>query len=96
MVHELKTWPEYFQAVISDKKKFEIRKNDRDFKVNDELILKEFNPDNQEYTGRVAHCIVTYTLDKQPFVLDGYICMAIWIYAWYTTDKEDEDKCQEK
>lgn len=39
MIHELKILPEYFEAVTSGRKQFEIRKNDRDFKVGDQLIL---------------------------------------------------------
>ncbi|MDF2680174.1 MAG: hypothetical protein K0R47_1364 [Brevibacillus sp.] len=38
-VHELKTWPEYFNAVMDGTKKAEIRKNDRGFKVRDALLL---------------------------------------------------------
>jgi len=54
MVHDLKTWPLYFAAVSSGKKTFEIRKNDRDFKVGDILILKEFIPCKQcDGGGRV-------------------------------------------
>ena len=34
-IHELKTLPEYFDAVFMGKKNFEIRKNDRDYKVGD-------------------------------------------------------------
>jgi len=41
MVHELKTDSAVFQAVHEGKKTFEIRKNDRNFKVGDELWLKE-------------------------------------------------------
>ena len=47
--HELKTLPEYFELVRTEVKNFEVRKNDRDFKVGDLLILKEWNG---EYTGR--------------------------------------------
>lgn len=41
MIHELKILHEYFEAVTSGRKQFEIRKNDRGFKVGDQLILCE-------------------------------------------------------
>ncbi|MFP7215891.1 DUF3850 domain-containing protein [Lactococcus garvieae] len=41
--HELKLDIKYFDEVKSGKKNFEIRKNDRDFKVGDILVLKAFN-----------------------------------------------------
>lgn len=49
-IHELKILPMWFNAVVNENKNFEIRKNDRDYKVGDMLILKEWN--NGEYTGR--------------------------------------------
>lgn len=38
--HELKILPKYFSEVYSGNKTFEVRKNDRNFKVGDMLILK--------------------------------------------------------
>jgi ASC-1-like (ASCH) protein len=61
--HRLKTWPEYFEAVLSGKKTFEIRKNDRGFQVNDLLLLQEYNPKTEEYTGRELLVEVTYITD---------------------------------
>lgn len=75
--HELKTWPKYFEAVATGNKKFEIRKNDRDFQVGDILILKEFDPITNEYTGDLVGREVTYILDEQPFVPEGYVVMSI-------------------
>lgn len=39
-IHELKTWPDFFRDVADGRKKFEIRKDDRDYKVGDLLRLK--------------------------------------------------------
>ncbi|EAG8216178.1 DUF3850 domain-containing protein [Listeria monocytogenes] len=49
-VHKLKILPKFFQEKIALKKSFEIRKNDRDYKVGDTLALQEFK--NGTYTGR--------------------------------------------
>ena len=75
--HYLKTWPEFFQAMKSGKKTFEIRKNDRDFNVGDMLILQEYGPSLQVYTGNEITVEVTYTLDVLPFVPEGYVCMSV-------------------
>jgi ASC-1-like (ASCH) protein len=42
--HHLKCWPSYFEAVMMGDKTFEIRKNDRDFKVGDTIILHHHDP----------------------------------------------------
>jgi hypothetical protein len=44
MTHELKCWPEFFQAILSGSKTFEARRDDRNFKVGDNLVLKEWTP----------------------------------------------------
>ena len=41
MIHELKTLPEYFEAVRKGDKTFELREDDRNFKVGDYLALNE-------------------------------------------------------
>ena len=38
--HYLKILPEYYEAVKSGDKTFEVRKNDRDYQVNDVLHLQ--------------------------------------------------------
>lgn len=58
MVHELKILPKWFNDVRSRKKNFEMRKNDRDFKVNDKLILKEW--ERGKYTGKELERFIEY------------------------------------
>jgi Domain of unknown function (DUF3850) len=77
MIHELKTWPEYFEAVKSRDKKFEVRVNDRDYKKNDELLLREFDPATQSYTGRTLVRRVCYVLKDCPFIPDTMVIMSI-------------------
>ena len=76
--HYLKTWPEYFQQVKKRKKKFEIRLNDRDFQRGDILILQEFNPDTQSYTGSPdITAVITYMLQNEMFLQPGCVAMSI-------------------
>lgn len=78
MLHLLKTHPQPFTAVYYGYKKFEFRKNDRDFKADDQLILKEWDPMTQEYTGRKCLVQVTYILKNTEFGLpEGYCIMSI-------------------
>lgn len=52
MKHELKLWPQYFEQVFIGEKTFEVRKNDRDYGSGDTVILKEWCPEKNDYTGR--------------------------------------------
>ncbi|HUW47001.1 MAG TPA: DUF3850 domain-containing protein [Dehalococcoidia bacterium] len=78
MLHELKTWPLYFEALINGMKNFEIRFNDRDYQIGDTLILKEFNIEMQIYTGRVTRRRVRYIFREEFALQKGYICMGFW------------------
>ena len=51
-VHDLKVWPEYFDHIEDGSKPFEIRNNDRGFRIGDILNLQEYAPGPDEYTGR--------------------------------------------
>lgn len=78
MIHELKILPEYFNEVQSHNKQFELRKDDRDYRVGDWILLKEF--ENGSYTGRECGCFgITYILRNCPEygLADGY-CILGW------------------
>ncbi|MDF2611454.1 MAG: hypothetical protein K0R92_2928 [Lachnospiraceae bacterium] len=49
MQHNLKTLQPYFDDVKSGKKKFELRRNDRDYQVGDKLNLFEYDIDKGAY-----------------------------------------------
>ena len=58
-----KIWPGYFETIASGKKKYELRLNDFEVNEGDTLILEEWNPETEEYTGRKTEKNVTY-VDK--------------------------------
>lgn len=81
--HELKTWPGPFQAVWVGDKRFEVRRNDRDFKVGDTLLLREWvlgdvRDDPQDgYTGREILVEITYLTSGQWGLPDWLAVMSI-------------------
>ena len=83
MIHELKTWPDFYKAIEDGRKTFEFRINDRGFQAGDVLHLREWDPkDNylssHNYTGKTMLVDVTYVL---PIEVKGhaylYVIMAI-------------------
>lgn len=76
--HELKTWPKMYRDVVNQDKKFEVRKNDRDFKVGDTLSLLEYDPIEREFTGAEHRVFVEYLLEGGEFGIDeGHVVMGI-------------------
>ena len=57
-----KVWPEYFEKIISGKKKFELRLADFEINEGDVLILEEWDNNKKEYTGRKIEVIATYII----------------------------------
>lgn len=54
-----------FKDVCAENKHFELRKDEDDIQVGDELVLEEWEPD-KGYTGEVALRHVTYVLRNVP------------------------------
>jgi hypothetical protein len=72
--HYLKTWPSFFEDVAEGRKTFEVRINDRDFAVGDEIVLVEYDPFLQQLTGREIHQRITYILEGR-FGLPANLCV---------------------
>lgn len=65
--HSVKCWPVYFQAVVERRKPFEVRLNDRDYRTGDDLVLREWSPDTEEYSGRETRRTITYVMPGGQF-----------------------------
>lgn len=73
--HELKTWTEYFDAVLAGKKTFEVRKNDRDFHEGDILLLNKWDNVKNEYAGSQTAFTITYVLKGGQFGIEEGYCV---------------------
>ena len=81
MIHELKTYPKYFQETLNGNKPFEGRLNDRGFQVGDTVILKEW--DNIRYSGREIKGKIKYILDDKFIgIAEGYVILSLEVTAW--------------
>lgn len=71
MIIKKKIWPEFFEAVKSGRKKFELRLNDFKIKEGDILVLEEWDPVKKKYTGqkieKSAGYIFKFKPDQLPF-----------------------------
>lgn len=81
--HELKCVLEPFQMKWDRKKLWEFRKNDRDFQVGDTLWEREYNPENNTYTGREIWEEVLYIIKGPDYgVPEGFAIMSTRISGY--------------
>lgn len=80
--HELKILPKYYKEVSCHRKTFEIRKDDRDFKVGDIVLLREW--DGKDYTGHQTKRKISYILrDAGKYGLEkGFCILALHSVGW--------------
>ena len=90
--HYLKLHDRYFDAVKYGFKRFEIRKNDRDFRVGDTLVLTRICDDEQiplnsiyvpAQSNEKINAKVTYLLKHDDFpdgIPEGYVVMTIEVF----------------
>jgi hypothetical protein len=78
--HYLKTWPVPFEAIWRGDKSAELRRDDRDFRTGDTLVLREYRPESDDYTGRWKCAVVTHIIrpdDGFPGLESGYAVLSI-------------------
>jgi hypothetical protein len=83
-MHDLKTWPEFFNRVWDGRKRAELRRNDRGFMVGDAVTLREFDPVREEYTGREVIAEITDVVrDAGRFgLMPGFVMFSFVIQEW--------------
>ncbi|WP_051540277.1 DUF3850 domain-containing protein [Clostridium ihumii] len=82
--HELKIEPKYYNDVISGRKRFEVRKDDRNFKIGDVIKLEEFD-EILLYTGRSSLYEVIFKFDGGKYGVEkGYCILSIKPYKTRT------------
>lgn len=77
-IHPLKCWPGFFQDVLAGTKPFEVRReDDKHFQIGDTLILREWDPETNEYTGRELEKRVTYVLRDWGGIRTGFAVLGL-------------------
>lgn len=74
-IHSVKSRPEYFKAAIDGTKTFEIRRNDRNYKVGDLLQQLEYFEESESFSGRSRVFEITYITNFMQ--RDDYVVMSI-------------------
>lgn len=74
MLHQLKIQKEYYEAIYTEKKKFEIRRDDRPYEAGDYLLLQMY--ENDFFKGEEMLCKVDY-IYRGDLCKDGYCIMSI-------------------
>ncbi|WP_334729039.1 DUF3850 domain-containing protein [Nostoc sp.] len=78
-IHTLKTVEPYFTQVKDKKKTFEVRRDDRGYKVGDILKLLKYDARQQKFSGEEVLAEVTHMLDNYPALEYGYVILSIKI-----------------
>lgn len=58
--HHLKSWVGLFEPILRGDKTHDLRVMDRDYKIGDICLLKEWEPVLKTYTGRECYVEITY------------------------------------
>lgn len=84
--HTLKCWPQYFDAMASGLKNFEVRKDDRGFQKGDLVVLQRTRPEtlhqvDYDYHGKPKHELrytINWILTGGQFGVEpGFVVLAL-------------------
>jgi len=75
--HQLKIQRKYWIDITTGFKTFEIRFNDRNFKVGDLIQFNVVNDSGEVVSQMLQKYIITYILDYPDALKEGYVVLAI-------------------
>lgn len=73
--HCLKCWMEFFDAIRQQKKTFDVRRNDRDFQVGDEVVFQRLDPSKELPDGSCEIRRISYILHGNQFGIEEGFCV---------------------
>ncbi|TWU79319.1 DUF3850 domain-containing protein [Lactobacillus johnsonii] len=94
-MHTLKSrfLPGYLRAQATGARTFEIRKNDRNFKIGDELWLREYNSETKAYTD---NGLIVDILHISPYMQkENHVILETKLKAVVCSQCGDECDCKE-
>jgi len=72
--HIVKSWAHFFDAIVEGMKTHELRDNDRNYQVGDEMLLQRYDNINGRYTGEECRVVITYITNRQkPCAFSGSV-----------------------
>jgi ParB family chromosome partitioning protein len=76
-LHVLKTVDPFYSDIVSGAKRFEVRKNDRDFQAGDLLLLVHYDPHREIMLDSYVKFRIDYVLTDYPGIEKGYCIMSL-------------------
>lgn len=80
-IHEVKTYPLYFQSGLDGRKPFEVRTNDRDYQFGDVLRQQEWSP-HGGFSGRSYDRMISCVFYHPDYVKDGMVILGLSKVPW--------------
>ena len=100
MIHEVKIAPEFYELKYAGRKLFELRLDDRNYAVDDYLLLREWRASKTDplvsYPGRALVTRITSVLRDHPGLAPGYAILGetpplLALFAFFGSELSPED-----
>lgn len=80
VIHELKVYPHFWPRLLSGEKPFEVRRNDRNFKVGELCRFREFDPKSGARSVKWLDKRISYILQHEDMPVGlkpGYVVLGL-------------------